>query len=209
MRKMVILILIFTGISFAQYEVTGAFGIGQVYMPGLADYINTLGTPDKVNSFHTAADFGGETSLELSEKWMMGLDYNYSMYNYNSSYAAAQNYSISYKLHKPSVILYYKIGSGVYYFKLGAGIGYRHISLTEKILEDKDYSSSGAGLIIRASALTALSENAFVNITGSIGGDIYGNLKSDGLILYDNAKKENVSASLLSFGIKLGITYKL
>ncbi len=102
------------------------------------------------------------------------------------------------------------MGTG-YNFKFGGGVGPRFASVKESpkgLSDEKEYSSTGFGVVVRAEGNTVLSENFYANISLDIRYDVNGEpFDSDGIKLTNF--NENVNFNSFAVGVKLGISYLL
>ncbi len=163
MKKAFIIIFILFSFNLvsAQVDVVGGMGIAFVYSPSLNDYLN-LRADEEMQPFNSSAEFYGEVDYSISDKYQLGVEYDYSLYDFSSSYAGG--YTLSYSHHKPSVLAYYVLSGEGYKFKFGGGAGARVLNMTENIIVNEDFSTVGFGLLLRAQGHTKLSDKIYANI---------------------------------------------
>jgi hypothetical protein len=210
---LILLIIIFTKLSFAQIELKGTMGINLISVPSAQNYINQNYAPydDELNTFNTAVIFTGEVGYFINEKFEMSIDIPYQIYSYNTNIDGAGKYDLYFDSFLPSVMAYYVLSGVGYNFKFGGGLGPRFIFVTEEKKwqgTSNEYSSIGFGGLLRIEANTALSENLFANIGGDLRYDRNGVPENaNGNTLYNNVENEKVNFNSFSVCIKLGITY--
>ena len=156
----------------AQVDVVGGMGISLVYNPSLNDYLDLRSPGEEVQLFATTAEFYGEIDYSTSEKYQLGVEYVYTLFDFGSTYAG--NYTLSYAHHKPSLLAYYVISGEGYKFKFGAGAGVRIVNLTENIIVDEEFETVGFGLLLRAQGHTKLGDNVYANIGTTLRTDFTG-----------------------------------
>lgn len=209
MKKIFVIfvLLIAANLSFAQKanEVRASMGIDFVSVPSLKDYLEANYT-DLLGSFNSAVNFSGSYGRMISSNSQLEGELGYLLNSYNSTLTGG-TYDLTYSIVMPSVIYYYVLMGKGYYFKFGGGAGVRFLSITEKLPADPNnynYSSFGYGLILRAAANTAISDNVYAYI----GADARYDQIKEPQASTDNNVIGNVSFNSLSFGIRLGISYQ-
>ncbi|MBU0473155.1 MAG: hypothetical protein KKF62_03210 [Bacteroidetes bacterium] len=202
MKKNIWLSILFLIISrplFAQIDIAAGMGISFVYAPSLNSYLE-MRADDGINTFLSTAEFFGEVDYSISEKYQIGFEYVYTLFDFASSYAG--NYSLSYNHHKPSVLGYYVISGNGYKFKLGFGTGMRIINLTEDISIKESYDVIGIGFLFKAQGHTKLGEKFYANIGTSLRTDFTGSPTNK-----FGSFHEDININSISISVNLGITY--
>ncbi|PJA95408.1 MAG: hypothetical protein CO129_11905 [Ignavibacteriales bacterium CG_4_9_14_3_um_filter_34_10] len=193
---------------FAQVDLTAGMGISFVNNSSLQDYINSsFPSADELGTFNSALDLYAEADYSINEKYQIGIEYDYSLYSYTTSYGGLGQYEMNIIHHKPSVLGYYVVSGYGYKFKFGGGVGLRLIDLDEKIGLIKNYSSTGWGLVLKAQGYTALSQSVFANIGVTARYDLAGEPESKGRKIINNSLNQPMNINSLSFGVNLGISY--
>ena len=201
MKKIFILGLLFISYQsiYSQIDVVTGMGISFVYSPSLTDYLD-LRADGELQPFSTSAEFYGEVDYTISDKYQLGIEYVFSLYDFSSSYAGG--YTLSYTQHKPSVLAYYVINGEGYKFKFGAGAGVRMLNLTENIIVDEEFSSMGFGLLLRAQGHTKLGESIYANIGTTLRSDFPGVPSNS-----NNNFHNDTNINSFSVSVNIGISY--
>ncbi len=213
MKKLILTILLFPIINFAQYDISAGMGINLSSKSSLKDYINVnFSSPgNDVKSFETEAEFFGEIDRSITSTFDIGIEYSASVYSFTNNISIFGVYDFSVVEHKPSVVGYYVIKGEGYKFKFGGGLGLRIVNATEKLpntIYESKYSSMGFGILARAYGMTGLGGNLYAYIGADARLDLPGEISDGGgTKLIDMSAKENVNLNSLSIGIKLGIVY--
>ncbi|MGE5353806.1 MAG: hypothetical protein ACM3P0_17100 [Acidobacteriota bacterium] len=195
------------------FEINAGMGIDMSATPSLNDYINTsfATSEDQRPSVGTNVEFYGEVGRQISQHFQMGLEYAMAVSSYNTVNFKAGKYDLSYTIHMPSLMAYYVINGNGYKFKFGGGAGYRMASVDEtrsNYSSALNYSSSGAGVLLKADGSTSLGGNLYANIQGLLRMDFIGTPKSGNMRLaYTNIANEDVNMNSFSAGLRLGLTY--
>ncbi|MGD8777944.1 MAG: hypothetical protein PVH88_03165 [Ignavibacteria bacterium] len=209
MKKIISLFFVFILVSNAQ-EISGGMGISYFNNSTLTDYINGnyASGGEKLSTFNSQIDFYIETAFDISENYQLAVEYDFSLWSYTNSSFGIGNYEFTLKNHKPSLLGYYVIKGMGYNFKFGAGTGLRIANVTQKISPtETDYSSTGVGFVSKVQGNTLLGGNFYANIAFEARYDMPGEPEDGGSKITNNSLKENVTASLFSVGLKLGVTY--
>ncbi len=211
MKKLILLLLIFPLVTFAQVDLSAGMGINLTSHSSLKDYVNiNFSSPgNEVKSFETEAEFFAEADYSISNQFDVGLEYALSIYSY-TNFIFLSTYDLSFVSHKPSILGYYVIKGKGYKFKFGGGIGIRYNQLSEQLPTStiqKDYSTLGFGLLAKAVGITALGKNIFAFIGTDARLDFPGEPESSGKKIFNGALNENLNLNSVSIGLKLGITY--
>jgi len=215
MKKNILIlsIIIFTKLSFAQIELKGTMGINLISVPSAQDYINQNYAPydDELNTFNTAVIFTGEVGYFFNEKFEMSVDLPYQIFSYNTSIEGAGQYDLYFDTFMPSVMAYYVLSGVGYNFKFGGGVGPRFSFVTEEKKwqgTSEEFTSTGFGGVLRIEGNTSLAENVYANIGADMRYDVNGEPENDnGNNLVNHVEGETVNFNSFSVGIKLGISY--
>ncbi len=185
---------------FAQIDVVTGMGISFVYNPSLNDYLDLRSPTEEVKAFSSTAEFFGEIDYSVSEKYQIGIEYVYTLFDFSSTYAGS--YTLSYTHQKPSLLAYYVISGEGYKFKFGAGAGVRIVNLTENIIVDEEFSAFGFGLLARAQGHTKLGDDFYANIGGTMRTDFAGTPSNS-----NNNFHNDINLNSFSVSVDLGISY--
>lgn len=208
MRKLFLLILVTNVISFAQIDVSASMGLDFKYSSSYKDYINTsFAMSNQLPSFKSAVSFNFAIDYKFDKNYAIGVEHNILIDSYNAQFGVGGAYELSYEIHRPTLIGYYLIPGYGYQFKFGVGLGLRFVNLSERILTEINYKSSGYGFLFKAEGNTLLSNNLYALIGGNLRIDKIGDVENDGKFIVNRNTKENLNMNSISFGIYLGITY--
>ena len=203
MKNKIIMITLFLFISklmYAQFDVATGMGISFVYAPSLNDYLDLRSPGEEVPAFSSTAEFYGEIDYSIYEKYQIGFEYVYTLFDFSSTYAG--NYNLSYTHHKPSVLAYYVVSGEGYKFKFGGGAGIRILSLTENISVDENFDAVGFGLLIRAQGHTKLGDSVYANIGSTLRTDYTGTPSNSTRNFHNDTNFNSFSVS-----VDIGISY--
>jgi len=214
MKRILFFLLILSGLSsiYAQWDLSIGMGLDFKSAPSYRDYINfnhAVTTADQLPSFMSSVCFAGEADYKLNPNFALGLEYNFQIDSYNSTYSSGGSYQISYNLQRPSLLAYYIWPGEGYQIKFGGGVGLRYVSLSETIYSPTKYTATGAGLVIKTEANTKLSDNFYALIGVNARYDITGKLTNPGQNLINYVSSENVNLNSISVGIYFGLTFIL
>jgi hypothetical protein len=203
--------LVFSRLSFAQFDLSASMGIDFVNSPSFSDYIgqNYAAPGETVNGFNASVVFSGEAGYMVSESYEAAIDVGYLINSYTSTLSYGQ-YNIDYGNLMFSLLNFYVIHGDGYSFKFGGGPGLRFLSADESLPGTgitKTYSSTGYGIVLRAEGNTSLGGNIYAKIAAQAGYDINGEPESNGVHLYNNINEKNVNFNSLSVGLSLGVSY--
>jgi len=214
MKRIIILLLIFSGLNniYAQWDLSIGMGLDFKSAPSYRDYINfnhAFTPADQLPSFKSSVCFTGEADYKLNSSFAIGIEYNFQIDSYNSSYTSGGSYQLSYNLQRPSLLAYYILSGIGYQFKFGGGVGYRYVSLSETVYSETKYTATGAGFLLKSEVNTKLSDNFYALIGVNVRYDITGKLTNSSQNLINYATGENVNLNSVSVGIYFGITFIL
>ena len=199
--------------SYSQVQLRGGMGVDYISDPSLYNYLNqNFAAPGiQLKSFSASVNFSLEADYMVSEKYEVGLDVAYRIYSYTYANGLG-SYDLTYHNLMPTIVNYYVISGSGYQFKFGGGIGVRFPNAKEALpgsTSSQTYTGTGIGLLLRASGNTQISSNFYANILFDIRYDFNGNLKNNGVSLYNGIDGSNVSFNSFSVGVGLGLTYYL
>lgn len=208
MKKIFLLILVTKTITLAQIDVSASMGLDFKYASSYRDYINTsFAMSNQLPSFKSAVTFNATADYKLDEDYAIGIEHSILIDSYNAQFGVGGVYELAYEIQRPTLIGYYIIPGAGYQFKFGVGLGLRFVSLSERILTEINYKSSGYGFLLKAEGNTLLSQNFYALIGGNLRIDKIGDVENNGKFIVNRNTKENLNMNSISFGIYLGITY--
>ncbi|MEE9430102.1 MAG: hypothetical protein V3V16_03615 [Melioribacteraceae bacterium] len=203
MKKYLIIIqLLVLSNTFAQFDLGAGMGLAFFNSDDLEIYLNSnfANQTNRLNTFNSSGDFFMELGYELNENYQLGVEYNFNIYSFNSSFGLGI-YDLSLNHHKPSIIGYYIMKGIGYKIKFGVGTGIRIVQAEEKLLGVSNYSTNGIGFIFKAQGDTKLSGNLYALIAGELRYDLPGEIKTLGL------GGSIISLNSIGVGLKLGTVY--
>lgn len=108
--------------------ISTGLGVNYINTPDVADYMISI-SGRKVNEFDNALELWISPELKFKNDIAIKLEYSYITKQYNleeTSTGVPLNYTFTYQLHSPIIILNYLIfqPQEIYIVKLGAGIGF-------------------------------------------------------------------------------------
>ncbi|QQS36295.1 MAG: hypothetical protein IPM56_18980 [Ignavibacteriales bacterium] len=210
---LILLIILFVRDAASQVELSAGMGITFNNTPSVADYINQNFAPDddQYADFSSAVLFFVEGAYAVSETYDVGIEIGYSLSSTNYDNLSGK-FELAHSIIKPSVVNYYVIRGEGYNVKLGGGAGLRIVLVDETLPLTNttfDYSSLGFGFLLKAEGNTSLGGNLFANIGLEARYDLNGEPERNGTPIYNPIQKENVNFNSLSFGIRLGVMYRI
>lgn len=209
--KIVFVIVLWALPVSAQFSVHGSLGLNFTTVPEIVDYINAnFASPgEKLGSVQSAPEFSIEAGYRFGDN-EVAVECAYELNSYNYS-VFLNPYKFEYGEFMPSVIYYKVIAGEGYRFRFGAGVGYRYFTADETLpvtTVATTYTSSGYGVLLRASANTALGSNAYAFIGADIRFNKLGAPENNGRKITSVVSPDPVEPNSLSAGIKLGIAYE-
>lgn len=210
-RKISLAVLFFVFISpslFAQWEGRASMGINIASTADLRDYINEgWGAGNPMDDITTMIEFGGEIGYKAGKNLQIAVEGAYAFNSY-TNITANGKYELNYKFISPSLMGYYMIEGAGYSFKFGGGVGPRFLVVEEIkpfVVTGITYTSTGFGVVARASGSTALSNNVFAYIGADARYDAGGTPKKDGIAIPQRGRELSVNS--LSLGLKIGVSF--
>lgn len=210
-RKISLAVLFFVFISpslFAQWEGRASMGINIASTADLRDYINEgWGAGNPMDDITTMIEFGGEIGYKAGKNLQIAVEGAYAFNSY-TNITANGKYELNYKFISPSLMGYYMIEGAGYSFKFGGGVGPRFLVVEEIkpfVVTGITYTSTGFGIVARASGSTALSNNVFAYIGADARYDAGGTPKKDGIAIPQRGRELSVNS--LSLGLKIGVSF--
>ena len=190
------------------FSIYGGMGIALADVPGLVNYLNTLGDPTVLSGFATDVVFFGGAEVPLSFEWAGVVEYSYLFKSYTLSIPEGGAYTIFYSMHMPTVMAHYVIMGEGYFLKFGGGIGYHtgSLELKDSYGNDITYTAHGVGLKAQAVGQTAFDEHLYGYIGGDLRWELLGQLKGAAGTVPPSSGKVP-SLSMFVVGLSFGLTY--
>ncbi len=193
---------------FAQWEGRASMGINIASTADLRDYINEgWGAGNPMDDISTMIEFGGEIGYKAGKNLQIAVEGAYAFNSY-TNITANGKYELNYRFISPSLMGYYMIEGAGYSFKFGGGVGPRFLVVEEIkpfVVTGITYTSTGFGVVARASGSTALSNNVFAYIGADARYDAGGTPKKDGIAIPQRGRELSVNS--LSLGLKIGVSF--
>jgi hypothetical protein len=207
MKKVLVLLFIFSISVRAQIDVVAGMGISFVAAPSLNDYLNfNFPVEEEISTFSSTGEFYGEVDYTLAPTFQLGIEYVFSLYGFTSAISGL-NYELNYVHHKPSLLAYYVISGNGYKFKFGGGVGMRFVDLSEKKIITEDFSTNGFGVLARIQGHTKLGGSFYANIGGTARYDLPGEPKDGDKELFNVVTNETVNLNSFSVSVDIGVSY--
>ncbi|MGK9370045.1 hypothetical protein ACSSWA_14200 [Melioribacter sp. Ez-97] len=206
----IILFIVFVSNVYSQWDISIAMGVDFKSAPKYRDYVNAVYGPygKKLSTFSSAGNFSIELDYAGFKDFQPGIEYSLLVDSYTISLQGGVN-ELSYVIHRPSLLGFYKIEGDGYKFKFGFGAGIRMVEFTEKIITETGYSSSGFGIVLKTKGITKIDGNLFVSVGIDLRYDSFDELYNKELDkkIINYATGEAVDLNSVSAGIKLGVVY--
>ncbi len=207
-KFLALIFLLFSPLTQAQWEGRVSMGINIASTANIRDYINeNFGAGNRMDDVNTMIEFGGELGYKPGKNLQLALEGAYAFNSY-TNITANGKYELNYRFISPSVMAYYMIEGAGYSFKFGGGIGPRFVVIEEIkpfVVTGTTYTSTGFGIVARASGSTALSKDVFAYIGADARYDAGGTPKNDGIAI--RHRGGDLSVGSLSLGLKIGISF--
>jgi hypothetical protein len=166
----------------------------------------------KLSDFHVAVDFSGAFVLPVSSHWGLRFEYAYLLNTVNAEGMYLGTTEFTTTVHMPSVLVEYAfLDSGAYNLSVGIGGGYNfgRLHITYANLENT-YSASGPGAVILLAGNTAVGEDLFVHLAGTVRVGMLGELRNvNGVSPGPGSDGSPAKLSTFALGARIGLTYYL
>lgn len=170
------------------------------------------GLTKRLDNYHVAVDFSGAFVLPVSDRFRLRFEYAYLLNTLNAAGLYAGTTEFTTTVHMPSVIVEYAIvDAGAYNLSVGAGGGYHLGALDVQYggLQNR-YTASGPGAVVVVIGNTAVSEDLFVHLAGTIRAGMLGELRSaNGTSPGIGSDGSPARLTTFAVGARIGLTYYL
>ncbi|MCS7228466.1 MAG: hypothetical protein RMJ81_02055 [Candidatus Kryptonium sp.] len=166
---------------------SAGLGVNYINLPDVSDYITSI-TGKKMSEFSGAPELWLTSEFKISKDISIKIDYAYTLKQYNleeTSTGVPLNYTLTYKIHTPSLILNYLSfqPQEIYIIKIGAGFGFVNGYFSQIL------PLSGKEINYRANGGMFKIETAF---SSRLDGKVYVHLSADAKFgLTEEARDEN------------------
>jgi hypothetical protein len=193
--------------------ISGGLNISLIAAPTMIDYLTmTSNSNDAASQFATGIELFSAVEFPIAESWGLKLDYGYLFKSYSIIPQFGGTEDVFYSIHAPSILVQYVASGPGYFLKLGAGGGY-HSGRVETNMSiygvTKTYTAKGPGFKAELVGQTALSENIYVHLGGTLRWEMLGAVADgSGIALNSGASgARNVSLSLFAAGMEIGVAW--
>jgi hypothetical protein len=192
---------------------SAGLGVNYLSQRDVVDMLNGgYGLTKKLERYHVAVDFSGAFVLPISEKFGLRFEYAYLLNTVNAAGLYAGTTEFTTTVHMPSLLLEYCIlDAGAYNLSAGAGGGY-HFGMLDLQYGGVStaYTASGPGIVIMLAGNTAVSEDLFVHLAGTMRMGLLGELRnanngSPGI----GSEGKPASLGFFTLGARIGLSYYL
>ncbi len=170
------------------------------------------GLTKRLDNYHVAVDFSGAFVLPVSERVNIRFEYAYLLNTLNAAGLYAGTTEFTTTIHMPSVVAEYAIiDAGAYNLSVGAGGGYHFGALEVQYggLQNR-YTAAGPGAVVMLVGNTAVSEDLFVHLAGTIRAGMLGELRSaNGTSPGIGSDGSPARLTTFAVGARIGLTYYL
>lgn len=193
--------------------VSAGLNVSLISVPKLVDYINTTSNAgNTASTFGTGIEFFSAVEFPAGESWGVKIDYGYLFKSYSMQPQSGGTQDIFFAVHAPSLLLQYVTAGPGYFLKMAGGGGY-HFGRVE-IPRPIDrlltvYKANGPGLKAELVGQTALSDNVYVHLGGTLRWELLGTVE-DGAgkkLNAGSAGSQDVSLSLFAAGAEIGVAW--
>ncbi|MCX6137708.1 MAG: hypothetical protein NTV54_09470 [Ignavibacteriales bacterium] len=197
------------------FAVSGGLNISMIAAPTMVDYINTVSNSnDAAGQLATGIELFSGVEFPVGESWGLKIDYGYLFKSYSivPQYGGTQD--IFYSIHTPSLLVQYVTSGRGYFVKVAAGGGYHPGRVETKASlygVTNTYTTAGVGFKAELVGQTALSENLYVHLGGTLRWELLGDV-TDGrgkTLRSGSSGSRDVSLSLFAAGVEIGIAWYL
>jgi hypothetical protein len=192
---------------------SAGLGVNYLSQRDVVDMLNGgYSLTKRLERYHVAVDFSGAFVLPLSEQFGLRFEYAYLLNTLNSAglYAGTTEFTTS--VHMPSVVFEYCIlDAGPYNLSAGAGGGYHFGTLDLQYGGVATaYTASGPGIVIMLAGNTAVSENLFVHLAGTMRMGLLGELRNaNGVSPGIGSEGQPATLNCFALGARIGLSYYL
>ena len=191
---------------------SAGLNVSFVSIPKLVDYINlTSATGDATSTFGTGIELFSALEFPVGDSWGLKIDYGYLFKSYSiQPQFGTQDIFIA--VHASSLLFQYVTSGPGYFLKMAGGGGYhfgRIENKTSVLGVTTIYKANGPGLKAELVGQTALSDNVYVHLGGTLRWELLGTVE-DGRgnrLKATNRGAQDVSLSLFAAGVEIGAAW--
>ncbi|MGE5314019.1 MAG: hypothetical protein ACM3Q4_04925 [Acidobacteriota bacterium] len=196
--------------SVNRIGIYGGMGVHGTFAPSVADHLNGVSrSASEVGSIATSVEFFGGIEVPVSPAWALKAEHSLLFKSYTLEATIYGREELRYDVQAPMLMAQYVIPGRGYFIKFGAGGGWHWGKIrvhTSIYGEETIYTASGIGGRAEAEGQTAFDSHLFGYISGSIGFEALGRVRSDrGMSLTDG--NTSVSLNYFTAGVRFGLMY--
>jgi hypothetical protein len=193
--------------------VSAGLNISLISVPRLADYINTTSNGgNAASTFGTGIELFSALEFPAGESWGVKIDYGYLFKSYSIIPQAGGTQNLFFAVHAPSLLFQYVTSGPGYFLKIAGGGGY-HVGRIENTTPfyrfTTVYKAGGPGLKAELVGQTALSDNVYVHLGGTLRWELLGTVKDNNgnTLNAGSTGSQDVSLSLFAAGVEIGVAW--
>lgn len=187
-------------------------GVNYLSQRDVVDMINGGYAPSqRLDDYHAAVDFSGAFVLPVAQRLALRFEYAYLLntLNVNGPWGPGE---FTTTVHMPSLIVEYALlDHGMYNLSAGAGGGWHwgRLAVDYGTIDDA-YTAAGAGLVLMLAGNTAVSEDLFVHLAGTVRMGLLGELRNPhGRSPGMGSDGSPAGLRTFSVGARIGLSYYL
>ena len=192
---------------------SAGLGVNYLAQRDVVDMLNGgYGLTKRLDRYHVAVDFSGAFVLPLGERFGLRFEYAYLLNTVNAAGLYTGTTEFTTTVHMPSVVIEYCIvDAGPYNLSAGIGGGYHfgNLDLQYGGLE-AGYAAQGPGAVVMLVGNTAVSEELFVHLAGTVRAGMLGELRNaNGVSPGIGSEGQPATLSFFALGARIGLSYYL
>ncbi len=207
----IISLLCFSQVRAQEFYISGGMGLNYLTMEKLNDYLHyNWNFNNRRDDSHSAIEFYALIGSKFTSNFTMETSFGYSLNSFSNNYGMGI-YQLEYIFYYPEINFLYELNYTHYGIQGGFGIGYVMGSVEEtqpvviqKIVEE----TSGFNFQLKSTVYVSLDKNLFVELGVNYRLAFLNSLSGYNFRI-NHYPYENLNLSFNSFGIKLGVRYKL
>ncbi len=192
---------------------SAGLGVNYFAQRDVVDMLNGgYGLTKRLERYHVAVDFSGAFVLPVGERFGLRFEYAYLLNTVNAAGLFAGTTEFTTTVHMPSVVIEYSfLDAGAYNLSAGLGGGFHfgHLHLQYGGL-DASYTAQGPGMVVMLVGNTAVSEDLFVHLAGTMRTGMLGELRNaNGVSPGIGSEGQPATLNFFALGARIGLTLYL
>lgn len=192
---------------------SAGLGVNYLAQRDVVDMLNGgYGLTKRLDRYHVAVDFSGAFVLPLGERFGLRCEYAYLLNTVNAAGLYAGTTEFTTTVHMPSVVIEYAfLDAGAYNLSAGIGGGYHFGNLHLQYGGlDASYAAQGPGFVVMLVGNTAVSEDLFVHLAGTVRAGMLGELRNaNGVSPGIGSEGQPATLNFFALGARIGLTWYL